>query len=78
MADSIAGEIAPRSPGDGGWWESTPAIPALSREPARGCLYLSGDRKPWIECGEPIVGHGSYCPACRKLCFVRMPAREFA
>ena len=77
MADSIAGEIAPRSgSGDGGWWESTPAIPALSREPARGCLYLSGDAKPWLECGRPIARR-SYCAYdMRGLTYVRMPVRE--
>jgi hypothetical protein len=78
VADSIAGDIAPRSaPGDGGWQESTPVTPALSRESARGCLYLIGDRKPWIECGKPIA-KGCMCAAHHRLCYVRMPAREIA
>ena len=78
MADSIAEELVPRTaPGDGGWQGSTPVTPALSRESARGCLYLSGDAKPWLECGRPIARR-SYCAYHARLTYVRMPAREVA
>lgn len=54
-----------------------PAPLPMAREPARGCLYLSGDAKPWLECGRPIERR-SYCAFHARLTYVRMPAREVA
>ena len=50
------------------------------REPVvpRGCLYPRGNRPHWDWCGGEVTGHGPYCEAHTRLCWIVPPRRAAA
>jgi GcrA cell cycle regulator len=62
--------------------EPRPVPPPLPppREPVapRGCLYPRGNRPHWDWCGGEVAGHGPYCAAHTRLCWIVPPRRAAA
>ena len=44
----------------------------------RGCQYPRGNRPHWDWCGAEVTGHGPYCAAHTRLCWIVPPRRVAA
>jgi len=55
-----------------------PELPPPEPVAPRGCLYPRGNRPHWDWCGGEVTGHGPYCEAHTRLCWIVPPRRAAA